>query len=95
MSIEIDHDLGFLFTLHCVAAYKLTGDEAAKQLALEAAEMLKDRFIEKGQFILAWGDPNDTFGRRNNRCIVDCMMNLPLLYWATEVTGNPVIVKSP
>ena len=29
------------------------------------------------------GDPGDY------RLIIDCLLNLPLLYWATEVTGNP------
>lgn len=79
------HDLGFLYSLSCVSAYKLTGDEAAKDLAIKAADELIGRFKEKGQFIQAWGDKND---RTAYRLIIDCMMNLPLLYWASEVTGN-------
>lgn len=79
------HDLGFLYSLSCVAAYKLTGDEFAKETALIAADELAIRFREKGQFIQAWGSldaPN------NYRLIIDCLLNLPLLYWATEVTGD-------
>lgn len=85
--IDIDHhDMGFLYTPSCVAAYKLTGSETAKKAALLAAEQLISRFQNKGQFIQAWG----TLGARNNyRLIIDCLLNLPLLYWATEVTQNP------
>ena len=37
------HDMGFLFSLSCVAAYKLTGNEKAKEAALMAADHLADR----------------------------------------------------
>lgn len=84
--IEVDHhDMGFLYTPSCVAAYKLTGDEKAKEAALKAADQLISRFQEKGQFIQAWG----AFGAKENyRFIIDCLLNLPLLYWASEVTGD-------
>ena len=37
--IEVEHhDLGFLYSLSCVSAYKLTGNEAAKNAAISAAE---------------------------------------------------------
>lgn len=79
------HDLGFLYSLSCVAGYKLTGDETAKKAALMAADKLKTRFHEKGQFIQAWGSLDN---KENYRLIIDCLLNLPLLYWATEVTGD-------
>lgn len=79
------HDLGFLYTLSCVAEYRLTGNETAKAAALEAAELLIKRFHEKGQFIQAWGSLED---KDNYRLIIDCFMNLPLLFWASEVTGD-------
>lgn len=85
--IETDtHDLGFLYTPSCVAAYKLTGDENAKKTALLAADKLSERFHEKGQFLQAWGKLDEP---GNYRLIIDCLLNLPLLYWAGEVTGNP------
>ena len=49
------HDLGFLYSLSCVSGYKLTGNETAKKAALLAADRLKSRFHEKGQFLQAWG----------------------------------------
>ena len=80
------HDMGFLYSPSCVAAYKLTGNEDAKKAAIMAAENLISRFQEKGQFIQAWGP----LGAEDNyRLIIDCLINIPLLYWATEVTGDP------
>lgn len=79
------HDLGFLYSVSCVSAYKLTGNEYAKKAAILAADKLISRYQEKGAFIQAWG----TLGAKENyRLIVDCLLNIPLLYWATEVTGN-------
>lgn len=79
------HDLGFLYSLSRVAGYKLTEDETSKKAALLAADKLKTRFHEKGQFIQAWGALDN---KANYRLIIDCLLNLPLLYWASEETGN-------
>ena len=84
--VEIDtHDLGFLYSLSAVAQYKLTGNEVAKEVALKAADHLMGRYKEKGEFIQAWGEINDP---EKYRLIIDCLLNLPLLYWAAEVTGD-------
>lgn len=79
------HDMGFLYSPSCVAAYKLTGNENGKQAAILAADNLMTRFQEKGQFFQAWGE----LGAEDNyRLIIDCLLNMPLLFWASEVTGN-------
>lgn len=80
------HDLGFLYTLSGVAPYKLTGNEAAKKMALQAADLLMRRYFDKAGIIQAWGNLDDP--NQRGRMIVDCLMNLPLLYWATEMTGD-------
>ncbi|HDR7794296.1 TPA: glycoside hydrolase family 88 protein [Bacillus luti] len=88
---EIDcdtHDLGFLYSISCVAAYKLTGSEAAKSAALTAADLLMKRYVEVAGILQAWGDMDDPDQR--GRMIIDCLMNLPLLYWASEVTGKSI-----
>ncbi|MBQ2613825.1 MAG: glycoside hydrolase family 88 protein [Clostridia bacterium] len=77
------HDMGFVFMPSCVAAYKLTGNEEAKEAAVLAAEHLMTRYHEKGGYIQAWGAVGEQL-----RLIVDCMNNIPLLYWASEVTGD-------
>lgn len=84
--IEVDHhDMGFLYTPSCVSAYRLTGSPAAHEAALKAADQLVGRFQPVGEFIQAWG----TLGARDNyRYIIDCLLNLPLLYWAQEETGE-------
>ncbi|WP_194206892.1 glycoside hydrolase family 88 protein [Superficieibacter sp. 1612_C1] len=81
------HDLGFLYTLSCMAAWRLTGNREARGFALQAAEALLERFHAKAHIIQAWGDLKDP--EQAGRMIIDCNMNLPLLYWATEQTGDP------
>lgn len=84
--IEVDHhDMGFLYSLSCVASYKLTGNPKAKEAAVKAADQLIGRFQPIGQFIQAWGSMNQP---ENYRFIIDCLLNLPLLYWASEETGE-------
>ena len=82
-----DHDIGFNFTLSTVAAYKHTGDERYKQKSLDAARVLADRFREKGQFIQIAGNA-DCENKALYRLIIDCLMNVNLLYWAGETSGN-------
>lgn len=81
------HDLGFLYTLSCVAGWRLTGNREARGFALQAAEALLERFHPRAQIIQAWGDLQDP--EQAGRMIIDCNMNLPLLYWASEQTGDP------
>lgn len=84
--ISIDsHDMGFLYLLSCVAAYKLTGNEKAKEAALLAADNLITMFRTKGNFIQSFNNPTN---KQEYRMIVDTLLNLPLLYWASEVTGD-------
>ncbi len=82
-----NHDLGFVFSLTNVAHFRLCGDADARIRALHAATMLAGRFNLKGQYIRAWRNGihgNDTKGY----AIIDCLMNLPLLYWAAEEYGD-------
>jgi unsaturated chondroitin disaccharide hydrolase len=84
--LETHHDLGFLYSLYSVALFKLTGDRAQREIGLRAAELLYQRFNATGGFIRAWGRMDTT--EQDNLAIIDCMMNLPLLYWAAQETGN-------
>ena len=79
------HDLGFMYSPSCVAGYKLTGSPVGREAAIKAADQLITRFHEKGRFIQAWG-PLDA--PDNYRLIIDCLLNLPLLYWASEETKD-------
>lgn len=89
---ELDtHDLGFLYSLSCVNAWRFTRDPVARQAALGAAELLIARYLPAAKIIQAWGDLNDP--HQQGRMIIDCLMNLPLLYWATNETGNAVYAE--
>ena len=80
------HDPGFLYSLYSVALSKMSDDRPHREVGLRAAEMLAQRFNERGSFIRAWGRMDtDEF---ENMAIIDCMMNLPLLYWASHETGD-------
>lgn len=85
---RLDHDIGFMWSLTSVARYKLLGDEQSRRRGLLAANLLSGRFNVKGRYIRAWNPWRE--GERNDGlAIIDCMMNLPLLYWATETTLDP------
>ncbi len=45
------------------------------------------RWRENIRILQAWGPKDDP--QNGGRIIIDCLLNLPLLYWATEQTGNP------
>lgn len=78
----LHHDVGFMYHLTAGVNYRLTGNEKSKVRAMYAASVLASRFNSVGKFIRAWNvDPCVT--------IIDCMMNIPLLYWASREVGDP------
>ncbi|MEO5914383.1 MAG: glycoside hydrolase family 88 protein [Luteolibacter sp.] len=85
---ETMHDLGFLYSLHSVALHKLTGEDRHRELGLKAAGVLANRFVPEGNYIRAWGRMDEPDTDYAGLAIIDCMMNLPLLYWATQKTGD-------
>ena len=93
----VDHDVGFLFLLSSVANYRKTGDAQARRRGLLAASLLAARFNMNGSFIRAWNDEmaemgEKMFGEKSSVkgwMIIDCMMNIPLLYWASAETHDP------
>jgi len=83
------HDLGFLYTLSAIAGYQLTSNEQYRSAALTAADRLVERFWDGPGLIQAWEDHESTEESwERGRMIVDSMMNLPLLFWASETTGD-------
>ena len=86
-NIDWHHDTGFLYIPSCVSAYKLTGNKTARKAALMAAYSLSRRFRYKGEFIQSM---SDIFDDQYYKFIVDTMLNVPLLFWATEETGDEI-----
>lgn len=80
------HDLGFLYSLSCVASHRLTGDATAADAAVAAAEHLTGRFLEPAGIVQAWGDLSDPEHRGHT--IIDSLLNMPLLTWAGARTGR-------
>jgi len=80
------HDIGFLYSLSSKAQWIIEKDEAAKQLTLQAADLLMKRWRDNTGILQAWGPKDDP--DNGGRIIIDCMMNLPLLHWAYQHTGD-------
>jgi len=77
--------LGLVFYPSYVIGYQITGNRKYRQVALEAAQALSERFNPVGYFP-TWGAPGDTIlGRRLS---IETLMDLELLYWASEASGH-------
>lgn len=87
-----NHDLGFQFSLSCVADWMMTENEGAREVALRAAASLASRFNPSGNYIQAWNARSPELVERSTfvagRIIADSMENLGLLHWAYEETGR-------
>jgi unsaturated chondroitin disaccharide hydrolase len=79
----LHHDVGFMWNLSAVLDYKLTANPQSRVRSLHAATLLAGRYNPRGHFIRSWN------GDKTGWIIVDCMMNLPLLYWASRETSDP------
>ena len=79
------HDLGFMLFDSFGQGYRLTGDDAYRQILLTAAASLASRYSPRVGAVRSWG------GRHNPvfTVIVDNMMNLELLFWAARHGGDP------
>lgn len=86
------HDIGFLMYCSFGNGYRLTGNEEYKEILLESARSLCTRFnekigcIESWNYRKAWNGKDEWFFP----VIIDNMMNLELLYFASKVTGDSV-----
>ncbi|WP_276354966.1 glycoside hydrolase family 88 protein [Cohnella caldifontis] len=78
------HDVGFQFLPTAAAKHMITGDAEGKRRALAAAVFLAGRYNPAGRFIRAWNGADHT-----GWAIIDCCMNLSLLFWASRESGDP------
>ena len=80
---NLNHDVGFMYLLSCGAHSKLSGDAQASRDTLHAASLLMGRFNPNG-FFCAWNG-----SERAGYAIIDCLMNLSLLFRASRMTRDP------
>lgn len=85
----LHHDVGFMWLPSAVTNYRLTGKANSRKRGLHAANLLAGRFNLSGNFIRAWNDFEDPDIDTRGWAIIDCMLNIPLLYWASEETKDP------
>ena len=81
------HDIGFLYSLSVGAGYRITGDSHWKEVLIRAADVLLARIRRRADSSRRGASP---VIRANYRLIIDSLLNLPLLYRASELTGDPV-----
>lgn len=84
----LNHDVGFMYMLTAVADYRFTGKEESLRDGMHAAGILAGRFNPAGEFIRAW----NVYGEEaplEGWAIIDCLMNLSLLYWASKESNDP------
>lgn len=77
---ELNHDVGFMWDLASKPSYIFDCDKGSRVRTLMAANILAARANIKGKYIRAWNHHEYT--------IIDCLMNLPLLYWASREVGD-------
>ncbi|WP_256009611.1 glycoside hydrolase family 88 protein [Desertivirga xinjiangensis] len=85
------HDLGFMMYCSYGNAYRVTGNPNYKNILVEAAKSLSSRFDPKVGSIKSWNRFGSWDGknRYDFPVIIDNMMNLELLFFASKVTGDP------
>ena len=77
------HDLGFTFTSSYGRWYHLTHRPDLREVLIEAGETLALRFQQKGKYLCSFVAPESLF--------VDIMMNVGIIFWAAEKTGNAAL----
>lgn len=77
----LDHDNGFRWEITSGRSYEHTGDKDSRKRLMLAANMLVGRYNPLGEYLVSWSQKD-----RQGWAIIDCMMNLPLLYKASEIS---------
>ena len=79
------HDLGFMIFCSFGNGYRITGDESYLEVIHNACNSLITRYNDTTKTILSW----DPFRGWQFPVIIDNMMNLEMLMWASEKFDEP------
>lgn len=91
--LPLDHDVGMIFLPVAGFGYEEEKTAFYRDMLLRAADILAERFNPKGEFIRAWDtwswDTDPAFiEEKKGKVIIDSMMNIPLLFKASKLTGD-------
>ncbi|MFB9054221.1 glycoside hydrolase family 88 protein [Formosa undariae] len=84
---DSNHDLGFKMMPSFGLGYEMTKNESYKKVLVQSARTLITRFNAKVGSIRSWDHNTDKW---EFPVIIDNLMNLELLFWASKETGDPV-----
>ena len=89
--VKWNHDVGFMIQNSFGQGYRLTGNEVYQQAVIDAAESLSTRYRPKAKVIQSWDTDAPWIKGKglDMPIIIDNMMNLNLLYQATNHTSDP------
>jgi unsaturated chondroitin disaccharide hydrolase len=82
-----ESDVGILFWPSFDLGHTLTNDPEMRKVGLEGARSMMKRYIPEGGYIQNWGRLGEK--EQMGFVIIDCLINLDHLYWATDKTGDP------
>lgn len=85
------HDLGFMMYCSYGNAYRMNPDERQKEILVQSAKSLATRFNPAVGCIKSWNSIKSLDGQRmlTYPVIIDNMMNLELLFFASKASGDP------
>lgn len=84
------HDVGFMMYCSYGNGYRLTGEKSYEEILINTANALCSRFNKQAGIIRSWDFHRSRSGDEwHGPVIIDNMMNLELLFFATKLTGNP------
>ena len=85
---HLDHDVGFIWHLTAGADYRITKNRKMRSANLLVAASLASRFNIDARFIRAWNNGTWDGIDLDGLSIIDTVMNLAQLYWASEEVGD-------
>ncbi|MBQ8673083.1 MAG: alginate lyase family protein [Bacteroides sp.] len=84
------HDLGFMMYDSFGKAYELTGERSYKDVVVQSARTLITRYNPQVKCIRSWDHNREQW---DYPVIIDNLMNLEMLFRATQLTGDSVFWK--
>jgi len=89
--VTTTHDLGFMMYCSFGNAYQITKQDRYKDILIQSAKSLATRFNPKVGCIKSWDKVKSWDGKTTWEfpVIIDNMMNLELLFFASRITGDP------